>query len=56
MKKRIIRLPEIAKRAEKAMRIAVSKVLSEHRTKGLPIFIWQENRIVRIPSHLIQPR
>src|SRR5579862_5215074 len=33
MKKRAINLPELAKKAEKAMRIAVSKVLEEHRSK-----------------------
>jgi len=53
MKKRPLRLPEIAKRAEKALRIAVSKVMQEHRSKGLPIFIWQENRVIRIPSRRI---
>jgi hypothetical protein len=53
MKKRAYRIPEIAKRAEKALRIAVAKVMQEHRSKGLPIFIWQENRVVRIPSRRI---
>jgi hypothetical protein len=53
MKKRTYRIPEIAKRAEKALRIAVSNVMREHRIKGLPIFVWQENRVVRISPRRI---
>jgi hypothetical protein len=53
MKKQPYRIPEIAKRAEKALRIAVSKVMQEHRSKGLPIFIWQKNRVVRISPRRI---
>jgi hypothetical protein len=43
----------ISKLAEKALRSAVSKVLAEHRKNGLPIFVWQQNKVVRIPAHRI---
>jgi len=46
-------LPSIADLAEKALKVAVSKVLKDHRLKGLPIFVWQENKVVRIPANRI---
>lgn len=50
------RFPSIVAQAEKALKIAVSKVLQEHRLKGLPIFVWQENKVVRIPASRIPSR
>ena len=44
------------KKALTAMRSAVRKTLKEHKTRGLPIYVWQDNRIVRIPPEKINPR
>ena len=38
------------KKAHKAIIAAVRKTLLEHKTKGLPIFIWQHNHVVRVPA------
>ena len=44
------------KKARKAMIAAVRKTLLDHKTKGLPIFIWQNNHVVRIPAGRISLR
>jgi hypothetical protein len=31
-------------------------VMIEHKEKNLPIFIWQDNKVVRIPAHRIPTR
>ena len=50
------RFPSIVEKAEKALKIAVAKALEDHRHKGFPIFVWQENKVVRIPAHRIRSR
>ena len=44
------------KKAREAIKEAVRKTLSEHKAKGLPIFVWQENKVVRIPANRIPSR
>ncbi len=56
MKHKHLRISPLLKKAERALRIAVAKTLEDHKRKGLPIFIWQENKVVRIPPHRIYPR
>ena len=49
-------MPDILKKAEKAMKAAVHQVMVEHKEKGLPIFIWQHNKVVRVPARRIHTR
>ncbi len=56
MKSSRLAMPEILKKAEKAMKAAVRQVLIEHKEKGLPIYIWQHNKVVRVPVHRIPTR
>ncbi len=53
MKKKPLKLPLLFAKAEKALKIAVKEVLAEHRLRGLPIYVWQNNKVVKIPAHRI---
>ncbi len=44
------------KKARLALREAVRKTLREHKQKGLPIFIWKDAHVVRIPARNIPSR
>ena len=37
-------------RAERALRRAVRNVHREHRRLGLPLIVWQDGQVVRIPA------
>jgi len=50
------KMSDILKKAEKAMKAAVLQVMVEHKEKGLPIYIWQHNTVVRIPARRIPTR
>ena len=56
MKKMSKKLPRFLRIADKAIKRAVTKVIAEHKLKRLPLFIWQENKIVRIPHGRIPAR
>jgi hypothetical protein len=43
----ILRLP-IEKRAEIAFKVAVAKAIDEHTRLGLPVYIWRNNRVVKL--------
>jgi hypothetical protein len=47
---------EMMKKARKAIREAVRKTLLDHKAKDLPIFIWQNNHVVRVPAKRIYLR
>jgi hypothetical protein len=53
MKAPRLAMPEILKKAERAMKAAVRQVMIEHKAKGLPIYVWQHNKVVRIPARRI---
>ncbi len=56
-KRRRPRVPEVARKAEKALRIAVVKTIEEHRRDGDPIVIWKNGRVVTVPaSRIPRPR
>ncbi len=42
------RMPAFARDAEKAMRIAVAKVIREHRRRGEPLVVWEKGRVIRV--------
>ena len=48
--------PPLAYRAEEALRKAVAEAIAEHRRNGIPIAIWRDGKVVRIPSNQIEVR
>jgi hypothetical protein len=45
-----LRLP-IEKRVEIAFKVAVAKAIDEHTRLGLPVYIWRNNRVVKLSPH-----
>jgi hypothetical protein len=43
----------LAYRAEEAFRKAVAEALAEHRLHGIPIAVWRDGKVVRIPPEEI---
>lgn len=56
MKKKRLKLSQLLKKADQAIREAVRETLLDHKRKGLPIYVLQNNKVVRIPAHRIHPR
>jgi len=56
MKKGRKSLPLLAYRAEDALRKAVAEAIAEHRRNGVPIAIWRNGKVVRIPADQIEVR
>jgi len=46
----------LAYRAEEAFRKAVAEAQAEHRRHGVPIAIWRDGQIVRVPPDEIEVR
>ncbi len=46
----------LAYKAEDALRKAVAEAISEHRRNGVPIAIWRNGKVVRIPADQIEVR
>lgn len=42
--------PLIIRQAEKAMQIAVSKVVKEHRRRGAPLVVWRKGKVVKVAA------
>ncbi|MEJ2067638.1 MAG: hypothetical protein P8Y09_06770 [Deltaproteobacteria bacterium] len=40
--------------AEEALKKAVAEALDEHRRNGVPIAIWRNGKVVRIPADRIE--
>jgi hypothetical protein len=47
----VLRLP-IEKRAEIAFKVAVAKAIDEHTRLGLPVYIWRNNRVVKLSPNM----
>jgi hypothetical protein len=56
MKKEKRTPPSLAYRAEEALRNAVAEAIAEHRRNGVPIAIWRNGKVVRIPAEQIEVR
>ncbi len=56
MKKTKRKPPLLAYRAEEALRKAVAEAIAEHRRNGVPIAIWRNGKVVRIPADQIEVR
>jgi hypothetical protein len=41
----------IEKRAEIAFKVAVAKAIDDHTRLGLPVYIWRNNRVVKLSPH-----
>ena len=54
MKKVRRSLPLLAYRAEEALRKAVAEAIAEHRRNGVPIAIWRNGKVVRVPADQIE--
>jgi len=54
MKKGKRSLPSLTYRAEKALKRAVAKAISKHRRNGVPIAIWRNGKVVRVPAEQIE--
>jgi len=48
--------PLLAYQAEEALRKAVAEAIVEHRRNGVPIAIWRNGKVVRIPADQIEVR
>jgi hypothetical protein len=46
----------LAYKAEEALRKAVAEAIAEHRRNGVPIAIWRNGKVVRIPAEQIEVR
>ena len=46
----------LAYKAEEALRKAVAEAIAEHRRNGVPIAIWRNGKVVRIPAVQIEVR
>ena len=42
--------------AHEALRKAVAEAIAEHRSNGVPIAIWRNGKVVRIPADQIEVR
>jgi hypothetical protein len=46
----------LAYKAEEALRKAVAEAIAEHRRNGVPIAVWRDGKVVRIPPERIEVR
>ena len=44
------------RQAHEAFRRAVAEAIAEHRRNGVPIAIWRNGKVVRIPAEQIEVR
>jgi hypothetical protein len=52
-----INIPEIMKdraRVQKALRDGVNKALRLHKAMGVPIVVWEDGKVVKIPPEQIE--
>lgn len=44
----VLELP-LLERAEMAMRAAMKRVIEEHISEGLPLYVWRDGKVVAVP-------
>ena len=44
------------KQAEKAMREAVQKVVIEHKRLKMPLSVWKDGKVVRVPAKHVKSK
>ena len=47
--KNVLDLP-LLDRAEMAMKAALEKVIEEHASEGLPLYIWRDGKVVAVQA------
>lgn len=55
-KKNKLKTIPLAHRAEEAFKEAVAEALAEHRRHGIPIAVWRNGKVVRVPAEQIEVR
>lgn len=48
----VLELP-IPERGLVALKVAVRKAIEEHAREGLPIYVWQDGKVVEIPPEQV---
>jgi len=48
------RFADLNKKAAKAMREAVAKVVEEHKKSGLPLYIWENGKVVKVSAKKVK--
>lgn len=43
--------PPIIRKADKALKVAVAKVVEDRRRSGDPLVVWQNGKVVKIPAN-----
>jgi hypothetical protein len=51
----VLELP-LEVRAEMALKAAVERVMEEHARDGLPVFIWQDEKVVEVSPDELRAR
>ncbi len=46
----------LAYQGEQALKEAVAEAIAEHKRKGIPIAIWRNGKVLRIPADQIEVR
>jgi hypothetical protein len=44
----------LEERALLALRAAVKKAYAEHARQGLPVYVWSDGRVVRLPARKLR--
>ena len=47
---------QLDKQAEKAMREAVQKVVIEHKRLKMPLSVWKDGKVVRVPAKQVKSK
>ncbi|MFA6091647.1 MAG: hypothetical protein WCU88_04090 [Elusimicrobiota bacterium] len=42
--------PLLIRKADKALKVAVAKVIAAHRKSGDPLVVWRNGKVVKIPA------
>jgi len=43
--------PSIIRKADKALKVAIAKVVEDRRLSGDPLVVWQDGKVVKIPAN-----
>ena len=48
------RTSPLAKKAQRALRAAMVKVVEENRRLGLPLVMWRDGKVVHVPANKVK--
>jgi DUF971 family protein len=51
--KNVLDLP-LAERALLALRAAVKEAIAEHAREGVPVYVWADGRVVKLPAEKLR--